>query len=160
MTKPLIAYFSASGVTEKVARRLASVTGGDLYKIEPAVPYSEADLDWRDPKSRSSVEMSEKCSRPALAPKALNLEPYEKVYLGFPIWWYIAPTLINSFLEQYDFSGKTIIPFATSGGSGVGETDRWLRSSCSPETKWLPAVRLEAGLSEGGLKRWLDSLNK
>ena len=125
MSRKLVAYFSASGVTAKVAETLAEAIGADIYEIEPAVPYSKADLDWTNQKSRSSVEMSDPTSRPAIAGKRDNLDDYDTVFVGFPIWWYVAPTIINTFLESYDLTGKTIIPFATSGGSGMGEKYGW-----------------------------------
>ena len=158
MDKTLVAYFSCSGVTEKLAKTLASVTGGDLYRIEPAVPYTNADLNWRDPKARSTVEMQDKKSRPAITGKIQNMNNYNVVYIGFPIWWYIAPTIINTFLESYDFSGKVVIPFATSGSSGIGETDRWLHNSCSKETKWRPAKRF-GNEDDKALKTWVDGLD-
>lgn len=158
MKKTLVAYFSCSGVTERLAKTLASVTDVDLYKIEPAVPYTDADLNWNDPKSRSTVEMKDKTSRPEIAGKVENIEQYHTVYVGFPIWWYIAPTIINTFLESYDFSGKTVIPFATSGSSGVGETDKWLHPSCSDQTKWRPAKRFGAD-TKATVEAWVNSLN-
>lgn len=118
-TKVLVAYFSASGVTEGVAKQIAEVTGGDLYKITPEKPYTDADLDWRDSTSRSSVEMKDLSSRPAIVGKVDNIAQYDTVYVGFPIWWYTAPTIINTFIEANDFTGKTIVPFATSGGSNI-----------------------------------------
>jgi len=160
MSKTLVAYFSCSGVTEKLAQTLASVVGGDLYKIEPAVPYSAADLNWQDQKARSTIEMKDKKSRPAIAGKVGNMDDYDVVYIGFPIWWYIAPTIINTFLESYDFSGKTVIPFATSGGSGVGETDKWLHVSSSKETKWRPAKRFANGVDARALEAWVSELNQ
>lgn len=119
--KMLVAYFSASGVTAKAAKKLAEVAGADLFEIRPAVPYTSADLNWMDKKSRSSVEMNDPAFRPAIAGKMEGMEQYDVVFVGFPIWWYVAPTIINTFLESYDFSGKTIVPFATSGGSGMGK---------------------------------------
>lgn len=130
MSKKLVAYFSASGVTEKMAKTLAEVTGADLFEIQPAVPYTTADLDWMNKKSRSSVEMNDPTFRPAIAGKLEGMDQYDLVFVGFPIWWYVAPTIINTFLESYDFSGKTIVPFATSGGSGMGNTNEKLAPSC------------------------------
>jgi len=126
MGKTLVAYFSCSGVTGQLAKTLASLTGGDLYKIEPTVPYTNADLNWRDSGSRSTIEMKDKKSRPAIEGKVNCMENYDTVFVGFPIWWYATPTIINTFLESYDFSGKTVIPFATSGSSGMGDTDKRL----------------------------------
>ncbi len=129
MSKILVAYFSASGVTKKAAENLAQAAGADLYEIRAAVPYNRADLDWTDKKSRSSMEMSDKSSRPAIADTDAEISQYDTVFLGFPIWWYVAPTIVNSFLESYDFSGKRIILFATSGGSGFGKAAAGLKGS-------------------------------
>lgn len=128
--KILVAYFSASGVTAKAAWKLSEAIGADLHEIKPEVLYSSADLNWMDKKSRSSVEMNDPSSRPTIAEKLADMEKYDVVFVGFPIWWYVAPTIINTFLESYDFSGKTIIPFATSGGSGMGKTNEKLGPSC------------------------------
>lgn len=121
MSKKLVAYFSASGNTAALAEKLAKAAGADLYEIKPAVPYTKEDLNWQNKQSRSSVEMSDHSSRPALADTMANAAAYDTIYIGFPVWWYIAPTIINSFLESYDLSGKKIILFATSGGSGFGK---------------------------------------
>lgn len=129
MDKALVAYFSASGVTGKVAKQLAGAIGADLYEIEPKVPYTKADLDWRNEKSRSSVEMKDKTSRPEIAGEKIDISGYDTVFVGFPIWWYVAPTIINTFLESHDFSGKTVVVFATSGGSGFGNTLKELKVS-------------------------------
>lgn len=131
MKKILVAYFSASGETKKLAKTIAGVTGGDLFEIAPQVPYTAADLDWMDAGSRSTVEMKDKKSRPAIAGQVQDMGQYETVFVGFPIWWYVAPTIINTFLDEYDFSGKTVIPFATSGGSGMGKTLEGLKKSCN-----------------------------
>lgn len=127
MKKTLVAYFSASGSTAQLAKTIAEVTGGDLFEIKPEQPYTSADLNWNEKKSRSSIEMSDPNSRPAIATTVKNMDEYDTVFVGFPIWWYVAPTIINTFLESYDFSGKTVIPFATSGGSGMGKTDSVLK---------------------------------
>lgn len=129
MKKVLVAYFSASGVTKKVAEKIAAAVNGDLFQIEPAIAYSEEDLNWMNKNSRSSLEMSDKDFRPAMVKTELNLSEYDSILLGFPIWWYVAPTIINTFLESYDFSGKKITLFATSGGSGFGNTVQELRNS-------------------------------
>lgn len=129
MNKRLVAYFSASGNTARLAKNLAEAAGADLYEIRPAVPYTSADLNWQNKQSRSSVEMSDHSSRPELADKNADIAAYDTIYVGFPVWWYIAPTIINSFLESYDFSGKKLILFATSGGSGFGKTVENLKSS-------------------------------
>lgn len=134
MTKKLVAYFSASGVTAKVAKKLAEAAGADLYEIKPAVPYTSADLNWSNKQSRSSVEMGDRSSRPAIADSDANIAAYDVVYVGFPIWWYVAPTIVNTFLESYDFSGKKIVLFATSGGSGFGKAAQGLQSSAPKAT--------------------------
>ncbi len=130
MKKTLVAYFSATGTTELLAKRLATLVNGDLFAIVPEQPYTEADLNWMDLKSRSSVEMKNKTFRPKIANKVKNMEDYDRVFLGFPIWWYVAPTIIHTFLQTYDWKGKTIIPFATSGGSGMGKTNEELATLC------------------------------
>lgn len=131
MGKKLVAYFSASGTTRKIAEMIASAAEADLYEIMPKQPYSKADLDWMDKKSRSSLEMSDKKSRPEIADTDAQIDRYDEIILGFPIWWYVAPTIINTFLESYDFLGKKIVLFATSGGSGFGNTVRELQLSAS-----------------------------
>ena len=158
MSKILVAYFSAQGRTAKFAKVISEITGSDLFEIKPEVPYSSADLNWNNPKSRSSIEMEDKTSRPAISTKINNFSEYDTIFVGFPIWWYIAPTIINTFLEQYDFSGKTVIPFCTSGGSGVGETDKYLHPSCSDKTNWKPAHRLIRG-DKNEISAWINSLN-
>lgn len=129
--KKLTAYFSASGVTKKVAEKVADTTGSDLFEIQPVIPYTKEDLNWMDKKSRSSVEMADKSSRPEILHKVINMDEYDTIYLGFPIWWYVAPTIINTFLESYDLKGKEIILFATSGSSGFGHTVEHLENSCN-----------------------------
>ena len=156
--KKLVAYFSASGVTKSAAERLAKAAGADLFEIKPAVPYTRADLDWTNKKSRSSVEMNNPASRPEIAEQISNIEDYDTVFIGFPIWWYVAPTIINTFLESEDFSGKTVIPFATSGGSGVGDTDKFLHPSCSEQTAWRPAKRFAGSTSPAELQKWVEGL--
>jgi len=135
MKKVLVAYFSASGVTKSAAEQLAAVAGADLHQINPAQPYTDADLDWRDKQSRSSVEMQDKKSRPAITNKLVNMQDYDVVYVGFPIWWYTAPTIINTFMEAYDFKGKTVIPFATSGGSSIKKACEDLKAAY-PDVNW------------------------
>ena len=132
MGKKLVAYFSASGTTKKVAEMIAESAGADLFGIEPKVAYTKADLNWMDKKSRSSVEMNDKKIRPEMVNTPLDVNAYDEIILGFPIWWYVAPTIVNTFLETYDFSGKKIVLFATSGGSGFGNTVRELQPS-APE---------------------------
>ena len=158
MSKTLVAYFSAGGTTAKAAENLADVANADLYEIRPAVPYTQADLNWMDKKSRSSVEMNDKSSRPALADKDADISSYDKILLGFPIWWYVAPTIINSFLESYDFSGKKIVLFATSGGSGFGKAVDGLKGSVSADTVITEGKVLNGNLSIAELKAWVDTL--
>lgn len=157
MSRKLVAYFSASGVTAKVAENLSEAIGADLYEIAPAVPYTKADLDWTDKNSRSTIEMNDPASRPAIDGKRDNMEDYDTVFVGFPIWWYVAPTIINTFLESYDLTGKTVIPFATSGGSGMGKTNEKLQPSC-PNSKLLEGKRFDANVSKAELAAWVDSL--
>ncbi|MBS5734745.1 MAG: NAD(P)H-dependent oxidoreductase [Clostridiales bacterium] len=154
--KKLVAYFSASGVTKAAAERLAKAAAAELFEIKPAVPYTHADLDWTNKKSRSSVEMSNPDSRPEIAERLSNMGDYDTVFIGFPIWWYVAPTIINTFVESYDFSGKTIVPFATSGGSGMGKTVEVLKTLC-PTANWEKGKILNR-LSEQELNTWLNSL--
>ena len=147
MSKKLTAYFSASGVTAKVAEKLAEAIGADLYEIRPEVEYTKADLNWMDKNSRSSIEMRDKAFRPALIRDDLDLSAYDTVYLGFPIWWYVAPTIINTFLEAYDFSGKKVVLFATSGTSGFGNTAAELRPS-APGAEIVETKVLSGGITE------------
>ena len=155
--KILVAYFSASGVTAKAAWKLSEAAGADLYEIKPKVPYSSADLDWINKKSRSSVEMNDPILRPEIAGKLEGMDQYDLVFVGFPIWWYVAPTIINTFLESYDFSGKTIVPFATSGGSGMGNINEKLAPSC-PGAILMKGKMLNGLLSQKELKAWVKSL--
>lgn len=157
MSKVLVAYFSASGVTANVAKILSSVLNCDIFEIKPEKPYTSADLDWRNDKSRSSIEMKDLSFRPAIANKVDNMEQYDTIYVGFPIWWYIAPTIINTFLEQYDLTGKTIIPFATSGGSGMGKTNEKLQPSC-PGAILLDGKVLNRNIDETGIVEWTTKL--
>ncbi len=157
MKKALVAYFSASGVTGKVARALAQAAGADLFEIRPEVPYTAADLDWHDKTSRSTLEMQDPASRPAIGETLESMADYDVVFVGFPIWWYVAPTIVSTFLESYDFSGKTVIPFATSGGSGMGKTDSVLHALCPDTVQWRSGKLLNMA-SEKELKDWLASL--
>ena len=157
MSRKLVAYFSASGVTAGVAKRLAEAAGADLYEIRPKTPYTPADLNWNDSGSRSSVEMRDKSSRPEMADRAADIKPYDVVFLGFPIWWYVAPTIINTFLEAYDFAGKTIILFATSGGSGFGKAVDGLKPS-APGAVIREGKLFSRRASVEELKKWADSL--
>ena len=155
MSKKLVAYFSASGKTANVAKALADAAGADLYEIKPAVPYSKADLNWMDKQSRSSVEMRDASSRPALADTDAKIADYDTVFIGFPIWWYVAPTIINSFLEAYDFSGKKIVLFATSGGSGFGKAVAGLQPS-APKATIVEGALLNGRPNEAKLKAFAD----
>jgi len=155
VSKKLVAYFSASGITAKVAERLSESIGADLHEITPKVRYTEADLDWRDKNSRSSVEMSNPASRPEIERIRENMADYETIYVGFPIWWYIAPTIINTFLESYDLTGKTIVPFATSGGSGMGKTIEMLQHSCKGATL-VEGKLFKSDVSKQELTTWAD----
>ncbi|MEQ2443275.1 flavodoxin [Pseudoflavonifractor intestinihominis] len=157
MKKALVAYFSASGTTAKAAKALAQAAGAELYEIRPAVPYTRADLNWMDKNSRSSVEMGDKSSRPALADMDAPVADHDVIFLGFPVWWYVAPTIINTFLEGYDFTGKTIVLFATSGGSGLGKSAAGLKAS-APGAKILDGRMLNGRLSEAELKAWVEGL--
>lgn len=157
MSKTLVAFFSASGVTRQVAQKLAAAAQADLYEIKPAVPYTQADLNWRDKSSRSSVEMKNLAIRPQLADTDAKIEQYDRILLGYPIWWYMAPTIINTFLESYDFSGKSIILFATSGGSGFGKSVKELSPSC-PNAMIREGRMLNGNPSEQELRQWVESL--
>ena len=157
MSKKLVAYFSASGVTGAVAKDLAEAAGADIYEIRPQIPYTRADLNWQDTNARSTVEMRDKSSRPAMADKAAKVADYDVIFLGFPIWWYVAPTIINTFLEAYDFSGKTIVLFATSGGSGFGKTVEGLKLS-APGATIREGKLLNDRPSGSELKKWVEGL--
>ncbi len=159
MNKILIAYFSASGETGKLAKTLSAVTGGDLFEIRPETAYTSADLNWMDKKSRSTLEMKDEHSRPAIAGRVEDMAQYGTVFVGFPIWWYQAPRIIETFLENYDFTGKTVIPFATSGGSGMGKTADILRTVC-PAADILPGKRMSARESAEAVRAWLETLGK
>ena len=155
MSRKLVAYFSASGHTAKVAEHLAEAIGADLFEIAPKVRYTKKDLNWQDQASRSSVEMSDPSCRPEMEMPRDNMADYDTVYLGFPIWWYVAPRIINTFLEAHDLSSKTIIPFATSGGSGLGDTVKLLASSC-PEARFLNGRVFRPSASQTELLQWAD----
>ena len=157
MSKKLVAYFSASGVTAKGAETLAEAIGADIFEIEPKVPYTEADLNWMDKKARSTIEMSDPASRPEIAAKRDNMKDYDTIFVGFPIWWYVAPTIINTFLESYDLTGKTIIPFATSGGSDIGKTNERLTPSCKG-AKLLNGKVFKHNVGHKELATWVDGL--
>lgn len=156
MSKILVAYFSASGVTKKVAEKLAALVNADIHEIKPKVPYTKADLNWMDKKSRSSVEMNDKTFRPEIVKEDLNLSSYDTILLGFPIWWYVAPTIINTFLENYDFSGERIVLFATSGGSGFGNTIKELKLSAADAE--IVEGKILNRASDDQLKEWIAGL--
>lgn len=151
--KVLVAYFSATGTTAGVAEKLANVVEADLFEIKPEQPYTDADLDWRDKKSRSSVEMDNRDSRPTIASKVENSEKYDVVFVGFPIWWYREPSIIDTFMEAYNFDGKTVVPFATSGGSGMGDSGKNMQK-LAPKAKVYDGKRFSAGVSADELKQW------
>ena len=157
MSKKLVAYFSASGVTAKVAETLAEAIGADIFEIEPKVPYTDADLNWMDKKARSTVEMQDPNCRPALADTAAPVAEADVIFLGFPIWWYREPSLIDSFLDAYDFSGKTVVPFFTSGGSQLGEGQGRIEK-LAKGARVLGGKRFSARASESELKAWVASL--
>ena len=144
MSKTLVAYFSASGVTARAAKEIADAVGADLYEIRPAEPYSQADLNWMDKKSRSTVEMNDPACRPAIAGAVEHMEQYDTVFVGFPVWWYVEPRIVDTFLESYDFSGKALIPFATSGGSGIGKAEKSLGARC-PRASWKRGKLVNSG---------------
>lgn len=158
MGKTLVAYFSASGTTARVAKNLAQAAGADLYEIKPAVPYTKDDLNWMDKKSRSSVEMNDKSSRPELADRDADIAAYDTVLLGFPIWWYVAPAIVKSFLESYDFSGKKIVLFATSGGSGFGNAAAELKASVEAGTAIVEGKILNEANSVNSLQKWVETI--
>jgi flavodoxin len=158
MSKKLVAYFSASGVTAKVADLLADAVGADIHEIRPKVPYTKADLNWMNKKSRSSIEMNDKSIRPEIAESNVKIENYDVIFLGFPIWWYVAPTIINTFLESADFSGKKIILFATSGGSKFGKTVEELKISVPASCEIIEGKLLNGRQTIASIKGWVDNL--
>lgn len=153
MSKALVAYFSASGVTAKVAERLAGVVGADLFEIKPETPYTRDDLDWQNARSRSSVEMNDRNARPAIGSKVEDMGQYEVVFVGFPVWWYREPSLIDTFMEAYDFSGKTIVPFATSGMSGIGDSGKNMQE-LAPNARVVTGKRFQSSVFEKELDSW------
>ena len=158
MSKNLVVYFSASGVTKKVAENLSKTVNADIYEIKPVVPYTKADLNWMDKNSRSTVEMSNYHSRPEIVKDDVKVQDYDVIFLGFPIWWYIAPTIVNTFLEANDFTNKTIVLFATSGGSDFGKTVDNLKLSVSDSAKIIQGKILNHNPSEDDLKKWIENL--
>lgn len=157
MSRKLVAYFSATGTTARLAETLAEAISADIFEIKPAVPYTKADLNWQNAVSRSSTEMKDPASRPAITAKRGNMAEYDTIFVGFPIWWYVAPTIINTFLESYDLTGKTIIPFATSGGSGIGKTNERLAPSCKGVTLLQGRV-FRANARSAELAAWAGEL--
>ena len=155
--KILVAVYSASGVTRRVGQEIARISGGDFFEIVPKEIYTSEDLNWMNKKSRSSVEMNDPSARPEIASTVADMDSYDTVIIGFPIWWGIAPRIIETFLESYDFSGKTIIPFCTSGGSGVGRSDSELHKNVSGDVKWEKGVQINRP-NEGAIKKWLDKV--
>ena len=158
MSKKLVAYFSASGVTKKLAEKLAAAVDADLFEIRPKIPYTKADLNWMDKQSRSTIEMQNPSSRPEIAAGGLDLSGYDTIFVGFPIWWYIAPTIVNSFLESHDFSGKKIVLFATSGGSGFGHAVNYLRTSVEKSTTITEGKVFLSNVTEKDLKCWIKKI--
>ena len=154
----LVAYFSATGETARLAGTLARAAQGDLYEIRPEHPYTAADLNWHDNQSRSSVEMKDPACRPGIAGELPDLTRYDTVFVGFPIWWYQAPRIIETFLASCDFSGKRVVPFATSGGSGMGRTEEILKKSCPTKAVFLPGRRFDSGASLAAIRNWLNAL--
>ena len=157
MSKILVAYFSASGVTKKLAERISKIAGADLHEIVPKEIYTDEDLNWMNENSRSSIEMKNKSFRPEIANKINNIDDYDTIYVGFPIWWYVAPTIINTFLESYNLTGKTIIPFATSGESLMGNTNEELKNSCKGSVL-KEGRRFDIKDSDEIIKNWIESL--
>ncbi|MCR4702989.1 MAG: NAD(P)H-dependent oxidoreductase [Saccharofermentans sp.] len=153
MAKALVAFFSASGVTKELAVKLANATGADLFEIVPSDPYTKSDLNWMNPKSRSSVEMKDLSSRPEIASKVEDISQYDVVFIGFPVWWYREPSVIDTFAESYDFTGKTIVPFATSGSSGIGRSGENI-GALAKGSKAVEGKRFKAKASEEELKAW------
>ncbi|MCY7008074.1 flavodoxin [Fusobacterium simiae] len=153
MSKILVAYFSASGVTKKVAEKLTEAVGADIFEIKPEVPYTDEDLNWQNNKSRSSVEMNDRSSRPKIASKVNNINQYDVVFVGFPIWWYREPSIIDTFMESYDFNGKTIVPFATSGMSSIGESGK-IMQALVPNAKVVAGKRFPDSVKIDELKKW------
>ena len=159
MAKALVAYFSASGVTKKLAENLAGAIGADIFEIVPEQIYTDADLNWQDQKSRSSVEMKDRACRPAIASKVENMAQYDVVFVGFPVWWYREPSIIDTFAESYDFGGKTIVPFATSGSSGIGESGKNI-GELARGSKAVEGKRFAANASADELKAWAEEFLK
>ena len=158
MGKNLVAYFSASGVTKGVAEKLAKAAGAELFEIVPEQPYTDEDLNWNNKQSRSSVEMNDRSCRPGISTTVSDMGQYDCIFLGFPVWWYREPSIIDTFLEAYDFSSKTIVPFCTSGGSGLGETVGNMRS-LAKKADVRDGKRFSSGVSEEELKIWVSGMS-
>ena len=158
MSKVLVTYFSASGVTRSVAQNIADSIGADLFEIRAKQPYTEQDINWHDKNSRSSIEMNDKSSRPEIEVTVSKLDEYETILIGFPVWWYTAPTIINTFIESLDLSGKTLIPFCTSGGTGISGCERDLRNEY-PEYNWKEGKRFTGSESKEFIENWIGGLN-
>ena len=157
MSKALVAYFSASGTTAKVAKGLAGAIGADLFEIEPLEPYTRADLNWNNSSSRSSIEMNDEACRPAIAGQVADMGVYDTVFVGFPVWWYVEPRIIDTFLESYDFAGKTVVPFATSGGSGLGRAPQRMQALV-PGAKVVAGKLLNGRPSQAELASWAEGV--
>lgn len=157
MSSKLVAYFSATGVTGEVAKTLAESIGADLFEIKAKTPYTQADLNWMDQNARSTIEMSDPASRPEMAERLDNADKYDTIFVGFPSWWYVAPTIINTFLESCDLTGKTVVPFATSGGSGMGKTNQRLAPSCEG-AQLLDGKVFKRSVGQKELAAWVDGL--
>lgn len=156
-SKKLVAYFSCTGTTKNAAEKLAQIIDADLYEIKPEIPYTHADLNWQDKNSRSTIEMKDATSRPAISGKVDNMEQYETVFIGFPIWWYVAPTIINTFIESYNFEGKTVIAFATSGSSGIENCEKSLQKNY-PNINWAKGKLLNGLVDAKSLESWLKEI--
>ena len=157
MSKTLVAFFSASGVTAAVAKKLAAVVGADLFEIQPEQLYTDDDLNWQNSRSRSSVEMNDRSCRPAIATSVENMAQYDVVFVGFPVWWYREPSIIDTFMEAYDFSGKKVVPFCTSGGSGLGDSAQNMQA-LAPDATVVNGKKFSPSVSEGELKSWAESV--
>ena len=155
MSKILVTYFSASGMTKNAAESIAEILGADTYEITPKVPYTSDDLNWMNKQSRSSIEMEDRLSRPEIKKPTIKLDNYDTILIGFPVWWYTAPTIVNTFIESLDFSGKTLVPFCTSGGSSIAKGEEDLRNTY-PEYNWKEGRRLSGKVDEIFLESWLN----
>ena len=155
MSKILVTFFSASGVTARVAQNIANNIGADIFEIKPKVPYTSADLNWLSWKSRSSIEMKDKSSRPEIENSTIDISEYDTILIGFPVWWYTAPTIINTFIESKDFTGKTLIPFCTSGGTGISGAEKELRKAY-PQYNWKEGRRLKGKEDKTFIEEWID----